>query len=295
LNVTGTPRNDVLIVGASGLVGGCVRQRLAAEAVGTFRTRGRAELLHLDITDARKTRELIGRVSPRVVIHCAAWTHVDGCETEPTRSHAINVEGVRNVAVATAALGARMIFFSTDYVFGGDHGPHTLDETPAPLNVYGWHKLEAETIVAAAVEDHAIVRSCNLYGYQAGGKNFVMAVLENGRAGRTMRIPSDQWGSPTLAEDLAEATARLVHSDVRGVFHLAGPDYVDRPTWARRAAEAFGLEASFLDPVPTSELRQTARRPLKAGLDSRQSEQRLGFRFRGLVAGLERVAESARH
>jgi len=286
-------RRDVLVIGASGLVGGCIARRLGDAAVGTFRTQPREHCVRLDITDARATHEVVARASPRVIVHCAAWTHVDGCESDPQRSYATNVEGVRNVAVAAAAGGARMIFFSTDYVFGGDEGPHRLEEAPAPLNVYGRHKLEAETIVAKAVADYAIVRSCNLYGYQPGGKNFVMAVIEHARTRKPMRIPSDQWGSPTLAQDLADATALLVRSDLRGVLHLAGPDYVDRLTWARRVAESFGFEASFLDSVPTGELNQAARRPLKAGLESSESEQRIGFRFRTLADGLRQVAASA--
>jgi dTDP-4-dehydrorhamnose reductase len=291
--VSDADRRDVLLIGASGLVGGYIARRLGDAALGTFRTQPRAGCIRLDITDARETREVIARVAPRVVLHCAAWTHVDGCEADPERSYAVNVEGVRNVAVAAGAHGARVIFFSTDYVFGGDEGPHRLEETPAPLNVYGRHKLEAEGIVAKAVADYAIVRSCNLYGYQPGGKNFVMAVVEHGRARKPMRIPSDQWGNPTLAEDLAEASAMLVSSSVRGMFHLAGPDYVDRPTWARRVAEAFGFDSDFLSPVPTSELKQAARRPLKAGLESGSSEARLGLAFRNLVDGLAAIVPSA--
>ena len=276
------------------MVGGAIFSRLRERATGTSRTRPSGDFVPLDVTQPREPRELVSRLRPRVVIHCAAWTHVDGCEAEPVRSRLVNVDGVRNVALAAASVGARMIFFSTDYVFGGERGPHALAESPAPLNNYGRHKVEAESVVAATVESHAIVRSCNLYGYQHGGKNFVMAVLEHARARRPMRIPSDQWGSPTLADDLAAATEKLADLAVTGVFHLAGPDYVDRPSWARRVTKVFGLDDGFLEPVPTRSLAQAAMRPLRAGLESVASERQIGFSFRGLSQGLEAVVRAER-
>jgi len=284
---------DVLVIGASGLVGTALMRRLGARACGTYRQNGAPGLVPLDVCDAPAVRDLVAQTRPRAVVHCAAWTHVDGCEEDPERSHAINVDGVGNVARAAAAIDARMIFISSDYVFG-DGGPHAISEQPAPLNVYGRHKLEAERVVATTVRDRVVVRSCNVYGYQPGGKNFVMAVLEYARASRKLRAPSDQWGNPTLADDLAAAIGALTQSELRGVLHLAGPDYVDRPAWARRAAEAFGFVNVEIDLVSTAELGQPARRPLRAGLESREFYARVGVEFRGLTEGLAAVAALAK-
>ena len=124
----GSRSASVLVVGASGLVGRRLMRRLGDAACGTYSTHAAPELVHLDVTDAAEARYVVERAQPRVVIDCAAWTHVDGCEKDPARSYAVNVEGVRNLAVAAAAAGARFIFYSTDYVFGGDTGPHRLDE-----------------------------------------------------------------------------------------------------------------------------------------------------------------------
>ena len=169
------------------------------------------------------------------------------------------------VAIAAAEFGARHVYFSTDYVFGSDDGPHRLSETPRPLNEYGHHKLEAERIVAASVENHVIVRACNLYGYEADGMNFVMAVWKILNRGERMRVPEDQWGSPTLAVDLSEAIAKLLDRDIRGVVHLAGPDYVSRLELGRRAASAFGLDPDGIEGVPTTDLGQDAVRLWPAG------------------------------
>jgi len=277
---------SVLVVGGSGLVGTQLLERFADDAMGTRNATAAPGLIALDITDARACRELLAELRPTTVIHCAALTHVDLCEREPERSHAVNVVGTRNVAEAAARVGARYLFFSTDYVFGGDAGPHRLDEPFNPLNAYGAHKLEAEQLVAGICEDHVIVRACNLYGYQPGGKNFVMAVWNCGHNGVPMRVPRDQWGCPTLAADLSESTRLLAGSSIRGAVHLAGPDYLDRESLARRAADAFRIDASFIVGVDTVELGQEAARPRHGGLDASATEASLGFRFRDLTAGL---------
>jgi len=284
-------RAKTLVIGASGLVGSRILARLGATAEGTYCTNERPGLRLLDITEADAVDGEIEALQPSAVVLAAAYTHVDGCEKDPGRSYDINVAGTRNVARAAARRGVRLVFLSTDYVFGGADGPHALDEAPAPMNVYGRHKLEAERIVAADCGSYAIIRSCNIYGYDRDGKNFVMAVYRNGVSRTTMRVPIDQWGNPTYADDLVDAVARAGSLGDSGVFHVAGPDYVDRLTWARRAAAAFGLDASFLEGVPTSELGQAATRPLRAGLDSRASATTLGIVARGLDRGLALVRD----
>jgi dTDP-4-dehydrorhamnose reductase len=249
------------------------------------------------MTDAAAVRALFARVTPELVLLPAAQPNVDRCELEPAESQAINVDGTRHVADACAAAGARLVFFSTDYVFDGEAGPYPADAAPAPINVYGRHKLEAERIVSRTVTDHLIVRACGVYGYQAAGKNFVMALARLGAAGEPMRVPHDQWGTPTLAENMAEAVRELALAGRRGVFHPVGPDYLSRIDFARLAADVLGHDPGFLRPVSTPELKQPARRPLKGGVDSRATQAVLRTRLVGAREGLEivkRRMESAR-
>lgn len=291
----GGTTQETLVIGASGLVGGRVLARLGAEGHGTYCSRPLPGLRFVDVTDSASVDDLIEGLRPSIVVLAAAYTHVDGCERDAARSYSINVVGTRNVASAAARLGARLVFLSSDYVFDGERGPHRLEEAPAPLNVYGRHKLEAERVVAGEIDSYAIIRSCNVYGFDVEGKNFVMAVYRNGRSRTPMRVPVDQWGNPTYVDDLVDAVLRAGAMRESGIFHVAGPDYVDRLTWARHAAAAFGLEASFIEGVLTSELAQPARRPLRAGLDSRESIVRLGLEPRGLGSGLKQtLAEMAR-
>jgi dTDP-4-dehydrorhamnose reductase len=260
-----------LIIGASGLVGGALRA-VFPDAVGTYYRSPIEGLEPLDITDAAAVRALIRASAPELVLLPAAQPHVDRCETERAESERVNVAGTRNVAEAAAEAGARLVFFSTDYVFDGGAGPYPVDAPTHPIQVYGRHKLAAEQIVRDTVPDHLIARACGVYGYQAAGKNFVMALDRLARAGEPMRVPSDQWGTPTLADNLAAAVRELALSGYRGVVHPVGPDYLTRIEFARLAAEVFGHDPGFLQPITTPELRQPAARPLRGGVDNRSTQ-----------------------
>ncbi len=285
----GGKENGFVVVGASGLVGTAVMSKLGGRATGTFNARPRRGLVKLDITDAREVSAFMADLKPTVVIHTAGEANVDRCQLDPELSYRVNVEGTANVARAVAAVGARYLFFSTDYVFGGHGGPHGPCDPFEPLNTYGEHKLKAEGLVSAAVEDHLIIRACNLYGYDPGGKNFVLAVFERLCKGEPVQAPVDQWASPTLAADIGEATALAADSRLRGVAHFAGPDHLDRAELARRAACAFGFDPAVVVAVSTQSLGQAAPRPLSAGLRAEQTEAALGLAFAGVERGLGRM------
>ncbi|RMF23402.1 MAG: SDR family oxidoreductase [Deltaproteobacteria bacterium] len=284
-------KREFLVVGATGLVGSVLRDQLGDRAAGTSR-KGGGDLFALDITDGNAVREAIEAMAPRVVVLAAALTAVDECERDPQASWAVNVGGTQNVAVACARTGARLVFFSSDYVFG-EGGPHPITADPDPLNVYGRHKLEAEKIVLAGVDGALVVRTCNVYGYVPGGRNYAMSVLEALRAGRTVRAASDMFGNPTPAADLARAVLEIVEAGGKGVAHLAGPDHVDRVTWARRVAAAFGLDEGLIEPMSVADLGQPARRPRRGGLDSSATCAEFGVHLGGLDEGLAQMAARA--
>ena len=186
-----------------------------------------------------------------------------------------------------------MVFFSSDYVFDGEQGRIDWKKRRRRSTYTATTSSKPKRSSQRRLRIYAIIRSCNMYGYRPGGKNFVMALIEHGRSRKPMRIPSDQWGSPTLCRRLGRSDcAARGDARVGRIFIVAGPDYVDRLTWALRVADAFGFDTGFLEPVATSELKQAARRPLRAGLESSESERRVGMHFRGLAAGLGRVLES---
>ncbi len=258
----------VLIVGASGFVGNALRAVYGADAVGTYYSHPASGLRALDVRDPAAVRGLVDELHPEIILHPAAQPHVDWCEDHVQESFDVNVAGTRNVAQAARDAGARYVFFSSDYVFDGTAGPYREDAPTGPLNVYGRHKLEAERAIAAILPNHLIVRVCGVYGFEAQGKNFVMALLARAQRREPMNVPSDQWGTPTYADNLAAAVRELADSTPRGIYHLVGPTCLDRVSFARLACDVFGLDAGFLRPRTTAELGQRAPRPLRGGLDA---------------------------
>lgn len=283
-----------LIVGASGFVGSALQAVFGGQAVGTYCTHPVEGLRPLDMRDRAAVERLIAEVRPEVVLQPAAQPHVDWCEQHAQASYAINVAGTRNVAEAAAAAGARYLFVSTDYVFDGTAGPYAEDAPTAPRNVYGRHKLEAEELIASALQNYVIVRVCGVYGYEPQGKNFVMALLAKGRRGEAMNVPSDQWGTPTYGENLAAAMHELALGTARGVYHVVGPDWLDRVSFARLACEVFDLDPGFLRPRTTAELAQPAPRPLRGGLQSAKARALLTTELLPPRRGLELMKQRLR-
>jgi dTDP-4-dehydrorhamnose reductase len=257
-----------LIVGASGFIGNVLQSAFGADAVGTYCTHPVERLRKLDIRAAVAVQRLVAEVRPQLIIQPAAQPHVDWCEDHVQESYDINVAGTRNVAEAARAAGACYVFFSTDYVFDGAAGPYAEEAAPNPPNVYGRHKLEAERLIATTLQDYLIVRVCGVYGFERQGKNFVMGLVAKGRRGEPMNVPSDQWGTPTYGENLAAAVKELALSGQRGIYHVVGPECMDRVSFARLACDVFGLDSGFVRPRTTAELGQRAPRPLRGGLQT---------------------------
>lgn len=277
----------VLIVGASGFVGSALYALFGSEAVGTYCTHPVPGLRQLDVRDAGAVKRAVADVAPHLILHPAAQPHVDWCEDHVAESFEINVVGAGNVAGAARVVGARYVFLSTDYVFNGAAGPYREDAIPDPLNVYGCHKLQAERRIAGCADNCVIVRTCGVYGFDRHGRNFVMGLLARGRRGEPMYLPSDQWGTPTYVVDLAEAVRELALSTCRGIYHVVGPEFVDRVSFAGVACAVFGLDPSFLRPRSTAELGQGAVRPLRGGLNAAKAYALLAMRLRAPWQGLE--------
>jgi len=220
----------------------------------------------LDVGDRDSCMQVIGGFAPDAVVHAAAWTDVDGCQTDPDRAWKVNALGTRNVAEAARLVGARVCYVSTDYVFDGtaDHPYSEWDDTN-PVSVYGRSKQAGEAVLGP---DDAIVRTSWVCGRH--GHNFVKTVLRLVSAGKPMNVVDDQHGCPTFADDLAGMICRLVVARRPGLFHVTnqGPT-----TWYRFAvdiAAAAGLDPEWVTPITTAELQpaRPAPRPANSVLDN---------------------------
>ena len=259
--------NELAARGHEG-VGSDLLPQYAGIADGSAVTR--APYVPLDITDGEAVSRVLSEVKPDAVIHCAAWTAVDLAEDEDKRDkvRAINADGTRHIAQACKALGCKLMYISTDYVFDGQgETPWQPDCTDyAPLNVYGQTKLEGDLAVRELVERFFIVRIAWVFGLS--GKNFIRTMLRLGETHASVRVVCDQIGTPTYTLDLARLLVNMIETEKYGVYHATnGGGYI---SWADFAQEIFrqaGM-ATQVVPVTTAEYGLSkAARPFNSRLD----------------------------
>lgn len=259
----------LLVTGAGGLLGGAVAVHAEARGYEVIGLDRRA----LDVTDGVAVRAAVDEAAPELVVHCAAFTAVDGAEAEPDAARAVNRDGTRHVAEATAAASARFVYVSTDYVFDGRaERPYGTGAATAPLSVYGRTKLEGERAALATGDETLVVRTSWLYGADRG---FVPGMLRRAAAGETLRVVSDQRGRPTWVEHLARGILDLAGRGARGVWHFADAGSCTWAELAREAVRLAGLDVE-VDEITSEEFAAAAPRPTYSVLDVSATERLLG-------------------
>ena len=224
----------------------------------------------LDITDEAAVKKLISDIKPDAVIHCAAWTAVDLAEDEDKKDkvRAINAKGTGYIAEAAASVGAKMLYISTDYVFGGQgDAPWDPDcRDYAPINFYGQTKLEGELAVAKALDKFFIVRIAWVFG--KNGKNFVKTMLNVGKTHEEVRVVNDQIGTPTYTLDLARLLVDMIQTEKYGYYHATNEGgYISWYDFTREIYRIAGLNTK-VTPVTTAEYGLSkAARPFNSRLD----------------------------
>jgi dTDP-4-dehydrorhamnose reductase len=261
-----------LVVGASGQVGGALLlelERRELECIGTYNKNlpEDSAFLQLDISAKSQVAAQLEKIRPAFIYLPASFTNVDACEENEALSLAVNVEGVQNVSEAAQAVGAKVVYFSSDYVFDGKDGPYDESTKVSPVSVYGRHKVRAEEIVEdKSGGDALIVRTTVVYGLERQKKNFVLRLAASLASGLEVPVPTDQVGSPTLNSALAATTIELVLRQEKGIFNVAGDELCSRYDLALAVAEQFELDEGLIVPITTDMLNQKAKRPLQAGL-----------------------------
>ncbi|MBD3409373.1 MAG: dTDP-4-dehydrorhamnose reductase [Ignavibacteriales bacterium] len=284
-------KRRILLFGANGMLGRRTAARfLANDRVETLgagieeepATEG-LEYIRADVADRASVKRTVYDFSPHAIVNCAAFTAVDRCETEREAAWKANVKGVEYLAEAARVIDARVVHVSTDYVFDGRRGYYVETDKPNPISYYGRTKLASENALRVSGAEHVVLRTNVLYG-PAGGTSFdfVQWVVESVRAGKPIRIVTDQINNPTYADDLAEAIARCANNRARGVYHIGGREFLSRYDFTMRIADFFDLDKSLITPITTEELTLPARRPLKSGLVTLKAETELGYRASGV-------------
>ncbi|MFM9056465.1 MAG: SDR family oxidoreductase [Bacteroidota bacterium] len=298
---------NILITGANGLLGQKLVHRLCNETdVVLFATgRGPCRIrsatgftyYDADLTDKSALELLFETSQPDCVIHTAAMTDVDACERDPKACQLNNVECVRLLTELCRSRKAHLIHLSTDFVFDGLSGPYREEDPIGPLSEYARSKATAEEIVREAGTPWTIIRTMIIYGVTDDQQrsNVVLWTKRSLEEGKDIRVISDQYRGPTLAEDLADACAIAALNKVTGLFHVSGREVVSSVEIAQRTARFFNLDERQISPVTTEELAQAARRPLRTGFIISKAERELQYQPHSLDEGLKIVSEQLSH
>jgi len=278
----------VLLIGSNGLLGQKLaellvrgttyRVTLASRENRSARPLASTEHMQIDITSKKDVKRVVFSCEPDVIINAAGMTDVDACEKERELAWKVNVEGVKNIVDAARKNDARIIHVSSDYIFNGKSGPYTEEERPEPINYYGKTKLASENALKASGLAYLIARTIVLYGFTADTRpNFALWLIQNLERKLPVRLVIDQYGNPTLADDLAYGIVRGMELNRAGVYNIAGRDIVNRHEFGVKLARTFDFDPGLIVPIKTSQLRQAAARPLKSGLVTLKAEVELGI------------------
>mmetsp|Transcript_36078 Transcript_36078/g.82858 ORF Transcript_36078/g.82858 Transcript_36078/m.82858 type:complete len:509 (+) Transcript_36078:80-1606(+) len=278
----------VLVIGASGQVGAAVSREMAQQGYLVYGTHTANAFpdqytIRFDLEAAAKEPErasdLLSIMQPQIVIICAAFTAVDSAEDQEEKVHLINVKGPEAVAIAAKRIGAKVVVYSSDYVWDGTSGPYSEDAPTSPTSVYGQSKAAMERSIIAVSPSSLVLRTTVVYGPEKQGKNFVYQLCRRLGGGSTMTVVTDQLSTPTYSRDLATLSRLLLEANATGIFNASGVEVLSRYDFAVAAAKACGLDTKGILPCLTADQQQKAKRPLKAGMTMEKAKRLLGSRF----------------
>jgi dTDP-4-dehydrorhamnose reductase len=245
----------------------------------------------IDITNRNLLKEVVREFQPDAIINAAAMTDVDGCEMEREFAWRLNVDALKNILIAARVFSdCHVVQVSTDYVFDGRTAPYDELSRPNPISYYGKTKLAAENALMSSRAKGAIARTQVLYGLGLNTRmNFVTWVLQKLQQGIPFHVVNDQRGNPTLADDLAYALLKIVEKKQNGLYHVTGPEVIDRFSFALRIAEVFHLPAGLILPTTSADLNQPANRPMDSSFITLKFESEMGYRLSSVVQGLRKL------
>lgn len=294
----------ILITGANGLLGQKLVERLINQ--GSYKVlatgRGKCRLpkewqgytyAEMDITSSKDVMEVYDEFIPAVTIHCASMTNVDQCEKDRDQCFKQNVEAVSFIVKACEKYKTHLIHLSTDFVFDGNDGPYSEQDDANPINFYGLTKLESENIVRQSSLKWAIVRTGLVYGisYDMSRSNIVLWVKNALENGKELTLVSDQFRTPTLAEDLAAGCILIAEQGATGIFNISGDELLTPYDMALETAEFFNLNKSKIKESDSKKFTQPAKRPLKTGFVIDKAVEKLNYRPHSFKEGIAILAK----
>ncbi|HEX2623297.1 MAG TPA: dTDP-4-dehydrorhamnose reductase [Phototrophicaceae bacterium] len=263
----------ILVTGALGRLGSQLVKILSTSQEVTG-----VDIPDFDLADFNATRAYVTQYRPDLVIHPAAWTDVDGCARDPERAIQINGFGTQHIALATAEIGAAMVYVSTNEVFDGALRRSYYEyDLQNPTNPYGYSKFVGERAVISLNPRHYIVRTAWLFAH--GGKNFIQSILAAAATGKTLRVVTDEVANPTYNDDLAEAIEALITTGRYGIYHFVNQGTCSRYTFARYALDHAGYANTPLTPITRHEWQRLSTPPMYCSLSNLAGAQ-IGIQLR---------------
>ena len=292
----------ILVTGSNGLLGQKLIEKLAnnpnADVLATARGENRLPFKEnysyasLDITDKQNVDEVIDAFKPDVVIHGAAMTNVDQCETEKEECWKLNVLATEYLLEAAERHNSFFLHVSTDFIFDGADGPYAEEAEANPVSFYGWSKYAAEKLVIHSNVKWAIARTVLVYGmaHDMSRSNIILWVKNSLESGKSINVVNDQWRTPTLAEDLADGCILIAEQRAEGIFNISGKDLLNPYQMAVMTADYFGLDKSLINEVDGTQFKQTAKRPAKTGFILVKAISKLGYNPKNFTEGIAFLA-----
>lgn len=286
----------ILITGANGLLGQKLVQLLSNQRVSFLATsQGPSRIqtadisyLPLDVKERGQVLKVVKEYAPKVIIHTAAMTQVDQCETDRERCWQLNVMAVAHLIEASEIVNAHLVHLSSDFIFDGLSGPYKEDDEPNPVNFYGQSKWAAEKLLYECNIKWSIARTILVYGATPGvsRSNIMLWVKRHLESGKPIQVVDDQVRTPTLVEDLAFGCYQIAMRSAYGIYHISGADLLTPYNIARITARYFSLDASLINKTNSKNFKQPAKRPLKTGFIIEKARQDLGYQPHSFEAGL---------
>ncbi|MFM1836003.1 MAG: dTDP-4-dehydrorhamnose reductase, partial [Bacteroidota bacterium] len=270
-------KKTILITGSNGLLGQKLVDLLSKEdniqliatAKGDNRLPNQEGYVYqsLDITDSQQVNEVFAAYKPQIVIHTAAMTNVDTCESDLEGCESLNVKAVEYIVEACEKQGSFLCHLSTDFIFDGADGPYDEEATPNPISIYGESKLKAEKIIQASSIRWAIARTVLVFGIvpDMSRTNIILWVKKSLEEGKQINVVTDQFRTPTLAEDLAMGCWLIAQKEAEGIFNISGEELLTPYEMAIQTAEYFHLPKELIKPADSSTFTQPAKRPPRTG------------------------------
>lgn len=252
------------------------------EVIGIDIINSQSGFIKCDIADKDKTIKSIVDAKPDLIIHAAAWTDVDGCESDPPKAEEINSIGTKNVTDSASRLDIPCVYISTDFVFDGNKtSPYKEEDVPSPINVYGRSKFMGEKSIKS-LKEYIILRTSWLFGMH--GKNFVDTIIKKAKKENSLKVVSDQLGTPTYAKDLAKAISKMLQifrqKKAYGIYHISNKGVVSWFDYAKEILKLSGFSNIEIKPIKSDELSRPAKRPAFSVLDNAKFENTFGFVMR---------------